>query len=43
VIAALIVLLLVATGASLALGAVKVPIGEVLDILLGKGGSGPNH
>ncbi len=42
-IAALVVALLVATGASLALGAVKVPIGEVLDIVLGKGGSGPNH
>jgi iron complex transport system permease protein len=43
VIAALVVALLAATGASLALGAVKVPIGEVLDIILGKGGTGPNH
>ena len=35
--------LLAATGASLALGAVKLPLAEVLEILLGKGGSGPNH
>jgi iron complex transport system permease protein len=43
VFAALIVALLAAVGASLALGAVKLPLGEVLDILLGKGGDGPNH
>jgi len=43
VFAALIAALLVATGASLALGAVKLPIAEVLEILFGDGGHGPNH
>jgi iron complex transport system permease protein len=37
VLAALVVALVAATAASLALGAVKVPLGEVIDILLGKG------
>jgi iron complex transport system permease protein len=37
------VALLAATSASLALGAVKVPIGEILDIIVGKGGTGPNR
>lgn len=41
--AALIAALATATVASLALGAVKVPIGEVLDVLLGRGGGGPQQ
>ncbi len=41
--AGLFAALLVATVASLALGAVKVPIGEVLDVLLGQGGGGPQQ
>ena len=43
VFAALIAALLAATGASLALGAVKVPISEVIDVLLGHGGGGPQQ
>ncbi|MFT3864937.1 MAG: iron ABC transporter permease [Solirubrobacterales bacterium] len=43
VLAALAVLLVAAAIAELALGAVKVPPGEVIDILLGKGHAGPNH
>ncbi len=39
VFAALIAALVAAAGASLALGAVKLPLGSVLDVLLGKGGS----
>jgi iron complex transport system permease protein len=41
--AALLVALLGAVCASLALGAIKVPIGEVLDVILGKGHGGPNQ
>jgi iron complex transport system permease protein len=41
--AALVAALLAATVASLALGAVRVPIGEVLDVLLGHGGGGPQQ
>ena len=40
---ALLVALLAAVCASLALGAIKVPIGEVFDVLLGKGHGGPNQ
>ncbi len=40
---ALVVALVAATAASLALGAVKVPISEVLDILFGGGGSEANQ
>ncbi len=43
VFAALLAALAAATIASLALGAVKVPFAEVLDIILGKGGSGPEQ
>jgi iron complex transport system permease protein len=43
VLAGLITALVVATLASLALGAVKVPVSEVIDILLGKGHGGPNQ
>ncbi len=41
--AALLAALLAATVASLALGAVKVPLGEVVDVLLGNGGGGPQQ
>ena len=37
----LVVALLAAVGASLALGAVKIPLGEVIDILTGKDAPGP--
>jgi iron complex transport system permease protein len=40
---ALVAVLLAATVASLALGAVKVPIGAVIDTLLGKAVGGPNQ
>jgi len=43
VLAGLITALVLATLASLALGAVKVPVSEVIDILLGKGHGGPNQ
>jgi len=43
VLAILIALLVAAAIAELALGAVKVPPGEVLDILFGSGKAGPNH
>jgi iron complex transport system permease protein len=43
VFAALVAALVAATVASLALGAVKVPVGEVIDILLGKGSGGPSE
>jgi iron complex transport system permease protein len=43
VLAALIVALVAATAASLALGAVKVPLGEVVDILFGGSGSDTNR
>lgn len=43
VLAILIALLIAAAIAELALGAVKVPPGEVLDILFGSGKPGPNH
>jgi iron complex transport system permease protein len=43
VFAALLAALSLATVASLALGAVKVPFGEVLDIILGKGSGGPDQ
>jgi len=43
VLAILLAALLAAAIAELALGAVKVPPGEVIDILLGKGHGGPNH
>jgi len=41
--AALLVALVAATVASLALGAVEVPVGEVLDVILGHGGGGPQQ
>jgi iron complex transport system permease protein len=41
--AALAVALAAATVASLALGAVKVPVGEVLDVILGNGHGGPEQ
>ncbi len=40
---ALLAALLAATVASLALGAVKVPVAEVIDVLLGHGGGGPEQ
>jgi iron complex transport system permease protein len=40
---ALLGALVAASGASLALGAVKVPIGEVIDVLLGNGNGGPSQ
>lgn len=43
VFAALLAALVAATVASLALGAVKVPFAEVIDIVLGKGGGGPEQ
>jgi iron complex transport system permease protein len=43
VFAGLITALVLATLASLALGAVKVPVSEVVDVLLGKGHGGPNQ
>lgn len=43
VFAALLVALALATIASLALGAVRIPAGEVIDVLLGKGDGGPNQ
>ncbi len=43
VFAALLVALALATVASLAFGAVKVPFGEVLDIIFGSGKGGPNE
>lgn len=43
VLAALVALLIAAAIAELALGAVKVPPGEVIDILFGSGKPGPNH
>jgi iron complex transport system permease protein len=43
VLAALVALLVAAAIAELALGAVKVPPGEVIEILLGSGKPGPNH
>ena len=41
--AALLVALVAAVVASLALGAVRIPFGEVLDILFGGGSDGPNQ
>jgi iron complex transport system permease protein len=41
--AALLAALLAGTVASLALGAVKVPVGEVIDVLLGNGHGGPQQ
>ncbi|MGD9736460.1 MAG: FecCD family ABC transporter permease [Solirubrobacterales bacterium] len=41
--AALLAALLAATVASLALGAVRVPVGELVDVLLGHGGGGPQQ
>lgn len=43
VLAGLIAALVLATLASLALGAVRVPVSEVIDVLLGKGHGGPNQ
>jgi iron complex transport system permease protein len=43
VLAILVAALIAATIAELALGAIKVPPGEVIDILLGKGHGGPNQ
>jgi iron complex transport system permease protein len=43
VLAALLAALALATVASLALGAVEVPISEVIDVLLGRGGGGPEE
>jgi iron complex transport system permease protein len=43
VFAALLAALAAATVVSLALGAVKVPFAEVIDIILGKGGGGPDQ
>jgi iron complex transport system permease protein len=43
VLAALIVALVAATAASLALGAVKVPLSEVIDVLLGNGHGGSDQ
>jgi iron complex transport system permease protein len=43
VLAILLAALIAATIAELALGAIKVPPGEVIDILLGKGHGGPNQ
>ncbi len=43
VFAGLFAALVVATLASLALGAVKVPVSEVIDVLLGNGHGGPNQ
>lgn len=43
VFAALIAALVAATVASLALGAVKVPVGEVIDVILGHGKGGPDQ
>ncbi|HWM64580.1 MAG TPA: iron chelate uptake ABC transporter family permease subunit, partial [Solirubrobacterales bacterium] len=43
VFAALLVALVAAVVASLALGAVKVPFAEVIDIVFGKGGGGPEQ
>ena len=43
VFAALVAALVAASVASLALGAVSVPISEVIDVLLGKGGGGPQQ
>ncbi|HVW47811.1 MAG TPA: iron ABC transporter permease [Solirubrobacterales bacterium] len=43
VLAILVAALIAATIAELAFGSVKVPPGEVIEILLGKGHAGPNH
>jgi iron complex transport system permease protein len=43
VFAALLVALVLATIASLALGAVRIPAAEVIDVLLGKGDGGPDQ
>lgn len=43
VFAALLAALIIAVVASLALGAVRIPVTEVIDILLGRGSGGPNE